>query len=52
MKVVNIAWDTDGEDIDTLPTEVEIPEMPEDEIADYLSDNFGFCVFSFSLENE
>lgn len=65
MKIiaVNIEWDTDGEDIN-LPREVEIPSevIPEDadideyiegyteEVEDYLSDNYGFCVFGFNLE--
>jgi hypothetical protein len=50
----HIDWDTDGEnakDLD-LPEWVEIPEYIEDEyVADYLSDEFGFCVNSFELEN-
>ena len=54
MEVTNIAWDTDGEDID-LPTEVEVPNdiaCDEDEIADYLSDEYGWCVISFSLPTD
>ena len=36
-----------------LPTEVEIPnEVDEDEIADYLSDNYGFLVNSFVYNEE
>ena len=51
MKAINIEWDTDGEhDID-LPTEIEITDSitDEDEIADYLSDTIGYCMFSFEL---
>lgn len=45
----NIKWDTDGEDID-LPTRVEIPyDIDDDEIADMLSDEFGFCVYGFDV---
>jgi hypothetical protein len=54
----NIQWDTDGEPHD-LPECVSIPdyvmeEYGEDDgsIADYLSDNYGFCVFSFVLETD
>lgn len=48
---VNIKWDTDGEDIEYLPERVSIPLfMDDDEIADYLSDKYGFCVFRFDIE--
>ena len=51
MKVTGIIWDTDGEDIDGLPEEVNIPDgIEEDDIADYLSDEYGWCVESFSIE--
>ena len=52
MKAINIQWDTDNEMID-LPTEVEIPEgYSEDEVVDYLSDEYGFCVFSFDIDDD
>lgn len=49
----NIDWDTDGEEID-LPTDV-ILTVDEDidvflEGADLLSDEYGFCVNSFSFQ--
>ncbi len=45
--ITGIQWDTDGEDID-LPDEVYIPfEVEDDEVADYLSDMFDFCVICF-----
>lgn len=48
---VDIKWDTDGEDIEYLPERVSIPFfMDDDEIADYLSDKYGFCVFRFNIE--
>ena len=52
MKAINIKWDTDNEMID-LPAEVEIPEeYSEDEVADYLSDEYGFCVFGFDIDGD
>lgn len=48
-KVTDIDWDIDGEEVD-LPSEVEIPaNVSEEEIADTLSDMFGFCVKSFAV---
>ena len=49
MKVTDIIWETDGEVVD-LPSEVEVDDdMLDDEIADYLSDTYGWLVESFSL---
>lgn len=49
MLVSNIKWDTDGE-IVALPTEVEVEDgLSDDEVADYLSDTYGWLVFSFAL---
>ena len=49
MKVSNIKWETDGENVD-LPTEVEVDDnLEDDEVADYLSDTYGWLVESFSL---
>ena len=49
MKVTDIKWETDGEVVD-LPTEVEVDDdLDEDEIADYLSDEYGWLVESFAL---
>ena len=50
---VDIVWDTDGEDEEDLglPSRVEIPFFADDdEIADYLSDEYGYCVFGFNIE--
>lgn len=62
MKAINIEWDvTDGvedmtqeevnEILETLPTEMEIPEemTDEDEISDYISNETGFCHYGFEL---
>ena len=49
MKVTNIKWQTDGEDVN-LPSEVEVDNhLSDEEIADYLSDTYGWLVDSFSL---
>lgn len=52
MKAVNIHWDIDEDILDgSLPDSVEIPStIDEDGIADYLSDTFSFCVFSYDVE--
>ena len=60
IKIYNIEWDTDGEVIEDLPTEVIIKNPTEemceavggfdDVLADYLSDEYGFCVFGFSAD--
>lgn len=50
----NIIWDTDDEDIEDyfdLPSRVEIPkEVDVEDIADYLSDEFSFCVKRFDMD--
>ena len=54
MKATNIEWDVDfEEDLENLPTEIEIPDYIEDkeEIADYISDMTGFCHEGFVLED-
>jgi hypothetical protein len=44
IKIVNIVWDTDGEDVD-LPTTYDVPRnISKYEIADYLSGKVGFLV--------
>lgn len=63
MKATNIEWDvTDGteemtqeeinEVLESLPTEIEIPEDMEDEddISDYISNQTGFCHKGFIIE--
>lgn len=52
MLVTDIKWETDGE-IVSLPTEVEVDDnMSDDEIADYLSDTYGWLVNGFSLPTD
>jgi hypothetical protein len=49
MIVSDIKWETDGEVVE-LPTEVEVnDDLSDDEIADYLSDTYGWLVDGFSL---
>ena len=58
MKAVNIDWCLDNDDYINLneqdillPTEVDIPYgVEEDEVADYLSDEYGYLVNSFEIE--
>lgn len=52
-RISNIVWDTEQEDGETpdqaalaLPSE-ELYEGKEDDIAEYLSNKYGFCVYSF-----
>lgn len=51
-RATNIHWDVDEkEDLEELPDSMDIPQgMDEDEIADYLSDQTGFCHDGFDLE--
>lgn len=49
MKVTDIKWETDSVDVE-LPKEVEVDDnMSDDEIADYLSDTYGWLVDSFAV---
>ena len=58
MKAVNIDWCLDNDDYINLneqdmlpPTEVDIPYgIEEDEVVDYLSDEYGYLVNSFEIE--
>lgn len=53
MKVINVEWDVDDENIiESLPTEIDVPSNIEDDeeaISDYLSDVTGFCHKGFEL---
>ena len=55
MKVYEIDWDIDHDDLDLvldLPVEVDVPDGTDiDEIADMLSDEYGFCINSFSVSD-
>ena len=56
VKVWDIDWDTDGEKVPELPNEASF-EMKDDgfgisdeDIADELSDEYGYCVNAFYCE--
>ena len=51
FREVKIEWETDGEDVD-LPTVVTVPRgLKEEEIADWISDKYGWLVSSITLLN-
>lgn len=52
LEITDIDWETDEEDVD-LPASVLVPSsVVEDEIADYLSDEYGFLVRGYVLNAE
>ena len=50
---VRVNWDTDGCSVKELglPEVVDMPTLNEENIADYLSDEYGYCVESFVIED-
>ena len=49
-RLVKVDWDTDGESPEEcgLPEEVSVPwYVPDEEVADYCSDMYGYCVNSW-----
>ena len=50
---VKVNWDTDGRSTKELglPEVVDMPTLSEENIADYLSDEYGYCVESFKIED-
>ena len=48
---VFVDWDTDGYSVEELglTSIVDIPTLNEEDIADYLSDNYGYCVESIKI---
>lgn len=56
MKAINIIWDLDDGDSDyALPKEVKLPNELfddggyNDDVADYLSNEYGYCVSAFDI---
>ena len=48
----DIDWDTDGQPLEDcgLPTSVVIPlDIEKDDVADWLSDSYGYLVNGFSI---
>ncbi len=49
VTITNITWETDNQDV-ALPTEVEVEEhLSSEEIAEYLSNLYGYLVDSFAM---
>ena len=50
MKVF-VEWDTDGYSVEELglTSVVDMPTLNIDDIADYLSNKYGYCVLSFKI---
>ena len=50
---VKVNWDTDGRSVKELGLleVVNMPTLNEESIADYLSDEYGYCVESFVIED-
>jgi hypothetical protein len=48
---VKVNWDTDGYSLEELGLQevVDIPTVSIDNVADYLSDEYGYCVESFTI---
>ena len=51
--IVDVIWATDGYSVEELglPTSVNMPTLSEYDIADYLSDKYGYLVESFTITN-
>ena len=54
FKTRSIDWDTDDDKqvFDGLPQQVTVDVEDEYDIADALSDEYGWCVFGFTLEGD
>lgn len=61
MLITNISWDVSSDKYDEdelddylgLPVEVELPDnIDPNDAADWLSDEYGFCIRSFSMLDE
>lgn len=55
-RVINIKWETDGQEVD-LPNEIDIPEkfidedgIDEDAVSDWISDETGWLHDGFEIE--
>lgn len=50
MKIYDIEWDTDGEDV-KLPETIILPfHLFQNDIEGYLSDTYGYCVKGFRVD--
>lgn len=54
LYATDIIWETDGEVVESIPSEAAIPESIDeddyDAISDYLSDEYGYLVISYEVE--
>lgn len=60
--IIRVDWDLTDDDNDGeaytleevgIPAVVEVPDdIPEEDVSDYLSDNYGWCVNSWRLIQE
>ena len=54
--LINVKWETDGEIVDDLPLQVDVPNElfgsdPAEEnhqVCEYLSDNYGWLVYDWT----
>ena len=57
-RIAYVEWDISDSEYETfvgenIPTEVEIPfYVTDEEVEDYLSDKYGYCVESYTIDNE
>lgn len=57
-RIAYVEWDVSDSEYETfvdenIPTEVEIPfYITDEEIEDYLSDTYGYCVESYTIDDE
>jgi hypothetical protein len=57
-RLVHVEWDVSDSEFETfvdegIPRKVWVPmSVEEDDIADWLSDEYGYCVESFTIEDE
>lgn len=48
----DIEWDAEPDVLEELPIVVEVPDSVDvEDIADYLSDNYGYCIKSLYIED-
>lgn len=53
IKIYDIEWDTDGEDVD-LPSEIIVETDNDDPeyLSDLITDEYGFCHKGFRIEKK
>jgi hypothetical protein len=51
MKITNIKWETDGQKVELPDTIVFDKNYSEDEVSDYLSDEYGYLHNGFTIND-